>query len=258
MPNMDDFTGGVVKKELHVFYVLDTSGSMTGAPIAALNDAMRDTVQELASISRSSADAVLKIAVMEYNDDCKWVTLGENGLEYVEDFIWNDLQPRGMTNLGNALRELNAQLSRNAMMKSHTGNKIPVIIFMSDGYPNDNIWEQELSTLSGNKWFQSSIKIAFALGDGADENVLEKVVGDSKAVIKTSNLEKFKSMIRIVSATASLAASTSRTSNANVTGGDIISRIESDGDDDPWGDIYSSQDPADFGDIDFGNMDDFD
>ena len=70
MADMRDLAEGVVKKELHVFYVLDTSGSMTGAPIAALNDAMRDTVNELAEISKTSADAAFKLAVMEYNSGC--------------------------------------------------------------------------------------------------------------------------------------------------------------------------------------------
>ena len=42
--NINDMDG-VPKKELHIFYLLDTSGSMTGAPIGALNDSMRDTVR---------------------------------------------------------------------------------------------------------------------------------------------------------------------------------------------------------------------
>lgn len=222
MPNMNDFKGGVVKKELHVFYILDNSGSMEGAPIAALNDAMRDTVKELAEISRTSADAALKVAVLAYNTTCKWVTMGNNGLEDVEDFVWADLQAYGMTYLGTALDELNTQLSRNAMMKSATGNKIPVLIFMSDGYPNDADWESKLAALNGNKWFASAIKIAFALGDDADTGVLARVVGSTEAVIKTNNLTAFKNLIRVVSTTASLAASTSRTTSGEISGGEIV------------------------------------
>ena len=224
MANMRDLAEGVVRKELHVFYILDTSGSMTGAPIAALNDAMRDTVAELAAISKASANAVLKLAVMEYNSTCRWVTQGVNGLEDMEDFAWKDLQANGMTSLGAALTELNNQLSRNAMMKSATGNKIPVIIFMSDGYPNDN-WEQPLNELKKNKWFNAAIKVGFALGDDADTDILTQVVGAPKAVIKTNELELFKGLIHIVSVTASMAASTSRTSSAEITGEDIVEQV---------------------------------
>ena len=221
MPKMSDLKDGVVAKELHVFYVLDTSGSMLGAPIAALNDAMRETVKELANISKTSADAKLKLAVMEYNNNCRWVTQGDNGLESVEDFFWTDLQANGLTALGAALTELNKQLSRNAMMKSETGNKVPVIIFMSDGYPNDN-WEHPLSELKNNKWYNAAIKIAFALGDNADTGVLAQVVNDPEAVIKTTNLTAFKNMIRIASVTASLAASTSRTTSDPIDGKTVV------------------------------------
>ncbi len=248
MPNMKDLAEGIVKKELHVFYVLDTSGSMTGAPIAALNDAMRDTVNELAEISKNSADATLKLAVMEYNSGCNWVTKGDNGLEEMEDFVWTDLQANGMTYLGAAMTELNNKLSRNAMMKSATGNKVPVIIFMSDGYPNDN-WEQPLNELKQNKWFNAAIKIAFALGDDVDAGVLTQLVGNPEAVIKTSNLTAFKKMIRVVSVAASLAASTSRTSH------DVPNPIPfpiPDPDADDWDDIYTDDSP-----IDIDGLDDF-
>lgn len=230
MPKIETLSG-VVKKELHVFYVLDTSGSMEGAPIAALNDAMCDTVNELAKISASSADAAFKIAVLEFNTNARWITKGENGVEDIEDYVWENLQETGMTYLGNALEELTTSLSRNSMMKSPTGNKVPVIIFMSDGYPNDKGWEQKLDKLKENRWYQQAIKIAFALGDDADTGVLAKVVGDAKAVIQTSNLEAFKGMIRIASVTASLAASTSKTSSAALTGADVVNGATGGGND---------------------------
>ena len=212
------------KKELHVFYVLDTSGSMTGAPITALNLAMRETVAELADISMNSNDASLKIAVMTFDSDIGWVTRGTNGLEDAEDFIWTDLNAGGLTSLGAALKELNKKLSRNEMMASTMGNKIPVIIFMSDGYPTDG-WTSELEELKKNKWFAAATKIAFALGDDADCDALAKVVGGPEAVIRTNDLVAFRKMIRIVSVAASLARSQSATSSDEMDGGSIVSKI---------------------------------
>lgn len=256
MPNLKDVKG-IVKKELHIFYVLDTSGSMSGAPIAALNDAMKDTVAELTDISLNSADAALKIAVMAYDTNVRWVTLGDNGLEDVDDFVWTNLHASGMTYLGSALAELNKQLSRNEMMRAATGNKIPVIIFMSDGYPNDN-WLAELEKLKGNKWYNAAIKIAFALGDQADCDVLAKVVGTPEAVIQTSDLDVFKAMIKIVSVTSSLAASTSTTSGSDLDGKKIVdatlggksnpnggSVTITDLPEDPYVSIYPADDPND-------------
>lgn len=216
--------GSVVKKELHVFYVLDISGSMSGAPITALNDAMRDTIAELADISATSNEAALKIAVLTFDNNVVWVTQGENGLEDAEDFVWTDLTAGGLTYLGAALRELNKKLSRNEMMSASTGNKIPVIIFMSDGQPND-AWIEALDSLKENKWFKAAIKIAFALGDDADCDVLAKVVGGPEAVIKTNDLEVFKKLIKIVSVTSSLASSQSRLSDEGATGSSIVDQV---------------------------------
>lgn len=222
---------GTTKKELHIFYVLDTSGSMSGAPIGALNDAMRSTVDELRKKDGEKAD--LRIAVMEYNSNTRWITQGNNGVENLQDFFWTDLQAGGLTYLGAALKELNTSLSRNEKMKSDTGNKIPVIIFMSDGYPNDD-WQEGFRIVSENKWYKAAIKIAFALGDDADVDVLAKIIGVNKdgtikpnyeAVIKTNDLQVFANMIQAVSVTASLAASTSQMVGSEVTSEGIVENV---------------------------------
>ena len=233
MPNPKNMEG-TVKKELHIFYILDTSRSMDGAPIGALNDAMRSTVEELRKKDGEKAD--IKIAVMEYNSKNRWVTQGNNGVENLQDFFWTDLKATGLTYLGGALRELNTSLSRNSMMKAETGNKVPVVIFMSDGQPNDD-WEAGLQELAGNKWYRAAIKIAFALGDLADTDVLSKVVGVTKegkivpnkeAVIRANDLQVFANMIQTVSVTASLAASTSQMVGNEVTGQGIVKEVVGD------------------------------
>lgn len=222
---------GTVKKELHIFYVLDTSGSMTGAPIGALNDGMRSTVEELKKKDGEKAD--LKIAVLEFNSNNRWVTVGNNGVEDLQDFVWTDLNATGLTRLGGALRELNKSLSRNDKMHAETGNKVPVVIFMSDGEPNDD-WEDALKQLAENKWYRHAIKIAFALGDHADADVLAKVVGvrkdgamapDYEAVLKINDLQVFAEMIQVVSVSSALAASTSQMIGTEVTGRTVVGGI---------------------------------
>lgn len=241
MPEAPKGLDGTVKKELHIFYVLDTSGSMDGNPIGTLNDAMRATVEELKKLVGEKAD--LFIAAMEYNSKARWITQGSNGLEKLQDFIWQDLKAAGMTSLGEALTELDASLSRKDKMKAQTGNKIPVIIFMSDGYPNDE-WERPLENLVKNRWYQVAIKIAFALGKDADADVLAKVVGTIKvdkdpekktetitltpnpeAVIRTNDLKQFADMIKVVSVSSTLAASTSRTVDQALTGEVIVKGV---------------------------------
>ena len=214
----EQFEEGIIQKELHIFYLLDVSGSMDGAPIAALNDAMRDTIFAMTDIR---AEAAIKIAVMTYANEAKWITCGKNNLENVEDFEWSDVEAGGMTYLGSALDLLKSGLSRNTMMASATGNKVPIIIFMTDGFPNDD-WESALNEIRQNKWFSTAIKIGIALGDDADLKVLADVVGDKEAVIRANNLALFKSMLRVVSVVSGLSGSTSQTVTTQVTGAEIV------------------------------------
>lgn len=73
MPSTNSLTESP-RKELHVFYVLDTSGSMEGAKISALNHAMEETTEALKTLAKNNGDAKLKVAVMEFNSGCKWIT----------------------------------------------------------------------------------------------------------------------------------------------------------------------------------------
>ncbi len=223
MPSPSDLNQGIVRKELHIFYVLDTSGSMQGAPIAALNDAMRSTVKALNDKFQGNADATLKIAIMTYSNGAEWVTFGENHLESVEFFVWEDVKAVGMTYLGAALDLLREGLSRNTMMKSKTGNKTPVIIFMTDGCPTDN-WRDALKKIQDNKWYQSAIKIGIALGQDADTGVLAEVIGGSEGVIQAQELDKFADMIRLVSVVSALRGSVSQVTAP--TASDIVKEVQ--------------------------------
>ena len=173
------------RKELHVFFVLDTSGSMEGASISALNHAVEETTEALKTLAESNGDADLKIAVLEFNTDCRWVT--SNGPESAEDFEWEYLEAGGITNIGAALRELDSKLSRHEYLKSVVGALMPVIVFMTDGFATDD-YESAIQQIRQNKWFKHATKVGFAIGDDADSSMISTVVGNSEAVIKTTDL----------------------------------------------------------------------
>ena len=114
----------------------------------------------------------------------------------MEDFYWNDLKAGGLTDFGSALNELNNKLSREQFLISEVGFKAPVIIFMSDGEPTDD-YESALNKIkSNNKWFKTATKIAIAVGDDANVQVLQKIAGNNEAVIKVDDLESLKKLIR--------------------------------------------------------------
>lgn len=230
MPNIDNLTESP-RKELHVFYVLDTSGSMEGAKISALNHAMEECTEALKTLAKGNGDAKLKIAVLEFNSGCKWVT--SNGPEDLEeDFEYEYLEAGGMTDIGAALKELNGKLSRRSFLSSMTGALMPVIIFMTDGYATDD-YDRPLAEIRKNRWFARGTKIGFALGDDPDVKMLSSVVGNSEAVIKTTDLDLFRRLMKFVSVSASMLVSQSQTPDTETSGAGILKGVLNDMDDAP-------------------------
>lgn len=199
----------IARKLLPIIYVLDTSGSMAGDRIAAVNSAMSETMEVLKDVSNNNPTAELKIGVLQFASGAKWIT--PNGFVFMDDFYWNDLKAGGLTDLGSALEELQNKLSRNEFLNSDVGYKVPVIIFMSDGGPTDDYEKALKKIMNSNKWYKAATKIAIAVGDEANIDVLQKIAGNREAVIKVDDLESLKKLIRVVSVTASMIGSKSRT-----------------------------------------------
>ena len=65
MVNYLDSNIATIKRELTIFYVLDTSGSMVGTPIATLNRTMTETVEALKSFAKSLVDVKLDLLMLE-------------------------------------------------------------------------------------------------------------------------------------------------------------------------------------------------
>lgn len=193
------------RRTLTVFFLIDTSGSMSGGKISSLNVAIRDTLPMLAQISSENTDTEIKIAALQFASGCDWMY--PRPLP-VEDFEWNDLEANGLTSLGAAYQELNKKLSQSSgFMLEANVSCAPVMILFSDGVPTDDA-KHGLEHLKTNNWYRSAIKIAVAIGDDADKDVLKEFANNnSEAVLTVHNVPDLKKMIYLVSVTASQVAS---------------------------------------------------
>ncbi len=217
----------LVKKLLPIIFVIDTSGSMSGTYIASVNEAMEDTLDTLKAVAEENADAEVLIGALSFSTGCKWLT---NGLLTSDDFYWNPVDATGLTDLGAALDELNKKMSRSAFFANKVGYNRPVLIFMTDGFPNDD-WEKALDRIKQNKWFVNSIKVGIAIGADADQDVLIKVIGDREGLIEVNNQVQLKNMIKKISLSASKIGSVSRPPEAGSAAKDIVKDATSDEDD---------------------------
>ena len=209
--NLSSFLGdaqSIPKRIMPVFFLVDTSGSMDGKNIGAVNSAIEEIIPDLRHLSESQADSEIRLAVMQFSSGCEWVTPSLMPLDSFDD--WVPLQAGGLTELGQALEELNNKLSKNGFLdrsSASSGYYAPVIILLTDGEPTDD-YVNPLKKLQENKWYQSALKIAIAVGE-ANKEVLKRVVKNIELVINVDNISQLKKVIRFIAVTSSQIASTS-------------------------------------------------
>lgn len=207
MSNFDPWDVEVLpRRVMPLIFLVDTSGSMTGAKIASLNTAVREALNDVGEISRNNSDAQIKIAVLEFSSGTNWMY--PQPID-AESFVWQDLEASGLTSFGEALKELNEKLSKtHGFMAEPTGSRAPAIILLSDGEPTDE-YQHALEKIKGNSWFKVGVKVAIAIGDDANTNILAEFTGNIESVITVHTVDQLKKIIHTVSVTASQVASQS-------------------------------------------------
>jgi len=213
---MDDYdildNEGIRRKNMVLFYLIDTSGSMSGSKIGQVNTVMDEVIPELRGIGKSDAD--VKVAVLQFDSICRWMTPEP---ESVETFVWKDLQAYGFTSMGAAFKELYSKMSREEFLNAPSLSFAPVIILLSDGEPTDD-YRQGLDMLGANSWFKHSMKIAIAIGDDANDGILTEFTGNSELVLHVKGGKDLADILRFVSITSAQIGSRSRGFTGNGAG----------------------------------------
>jgi len=206
----------IPRRTMVLFFVIDTSGSMDGSKIGAVNAAIEEIIPEIRGVSDENADALIKIAALEFSSGARWITV--NGPVEADQFNWNFLEAAGVTDFGAACKTLNEKLSTKAFMQEATGSFAPAIFLLSDGEPTDD-WQRHLADLKKNNWFKAAVKVAVAIGDDANKDVLKEFTGTMEAVLETRSAATLKKMIKFVSVRASQVAS--KSSNVSDAAADL-------------------------------------
>lgn len=203
-------TEAISRRVMTIFFLVDASGSMQGAKMGAVNSAIEEMIPDLRDLSESNADAEIKLAVLKFSTDCEWVSPAPVSLECFGD--WEPIAADGLTALGAACSELCSKLSQKTgymtREASPFGYYAPVIILLSDGGPTDD-FEGGIAKLKANKWYRSALKIAIAIGNDADNEMLTRFTGNKELVIPVNNSSTLKKIIRFAAVTSSQIASTS-------------------------------------------------
>ncbi len=193
MPLADEIEGfSTLRKRLPLFFLIDTSGSMDGDKIATVNQEMADVIEKIKGMDVQK-DVEVVINVLTFDDECRWMYAEPVP---VEQFVWNDLGVGGMTCMGEALTQVEKKLHRSAMGDIHA-SFVPVLIMMSDGWPNDDV-ESGFWLVNRNNLYQRSLRIAIGIGGDFDRGVLERFTGSPELVAEANGERALKTMIRYI------------------------------------------------------------
>ena len=206
MDKSSNFTPGegIKKQTLNLIFVIDNSGSMAGANISAVNNAIRDVISLMPEIQADTADVEIKLSALRFSDQAEW--LYPDARTY-DQFVWNDLEADGGTNLSDAYHQLASQLKKESKggIMPDFGGVAPIILLMTDGLPGTPDWPQALEELKQRGWYNVALKYALAIGIDSEEamNVLTSFSGNSETVLRVYNAETLRKVIRVIMVTAS-------------------------------------------------------
>ena len=219
---MPVFNEPMPRRTMVLFFLVDASSSMEGGKIGAVNDAIRNVLPMVNDISVNNNDAEIRVAVLKFSSGVEWVY---SEPKLASDFEWLDIQAAGLTDMGEACRELSRKLSRSAFMKSEGGFFAPAVILLSDGHPTDD-FAAGLNSLKRNKWFMKGIRVAIAIGNDADKDALAQFCLDKEGVFDVHDIESLRKVIRLVALTTSQIGSTSATTADTTKQGQVIAAVK--------------------------------
>ncbi|WP_248662134.1 vWA domain-containing protein [Fuchsiella alkaliacetigena] len=229
--------GELSKRELHFFWIVDCSGSMSvSGKIQSLNNAIKEAIPEMREVARENPNAELKVRALKFSSGAEWHVAQATD---IENFTWSDLKANGVTDLGKALSMLAEELKTSVMPKKGLP---PVLVLLSDGQPTDD-FEKGLAELESQPWGKKAVKIAIAIGDNADHEVLQRFIGNPEIEpLQADNSEELTAYIKWASTEVVKSASTGSSEVATEQNSNVprppVPQVTADDDLDPNIDVF--------------------
>ena len=188
MQSLDSFVLDT-PRPLPVILLLDVSGSMQGAKIAALNAAVRELCQDLADTRQPQGEIHLGRILFSSSvivDDP--VPASKAKVE--------ELHAGGSTLMGAAIDRLVDMLEDKDRVSSRSYT--PTVVLVSDGQPTDH-FDRALTALLQSERGGRATRMALAIGDDADVEVLKRFVANPEVpVVRAGDVARIREFFRWV------------------------------------------------------------
>jgi len=127
-------------RRLPIYLLLDTSGSMAGAPIQAVRLGVEQFKKDAGS--DSYAEETIFVGIITFGQEAQFVTKGLMSFDkFRDDFQTDSLSANGQTPLGQALWLLSESLDKDVKGSVKGGEKgdwKPLVYILTDGEPTDD------------------------------------------------------------------------------------------------------------------------
>ena len=175
------------KHDCHVYFIADCSQNMTGLRIASLNDAIENLLLPMIEeLNSNSSDVNVIVKVLCVNNDPKIIFSSD-----LNSFVWHTINASGDFYFGRALACLTDDVKRNF----RTHNFDPIFILLSSSCSID-LWQFYLKRLYNVDAFNYGHKIAVAIGDDCNTEILQAFTKHDSHIIIVHNIDKLKNLIR--------------------------------------------------------------
>ncbi len=185
--------GELATRPLHFIWICDCSGSMQGDKIQSLNQAIREAIPHMQQVAKDNPNANVEVRALKFSDGAQWHISQPTP---VADFKWTDLNASGVTDMGRSLSMLADQLKRPPMEERALP---PILVLVSDGHHTDDLGGG-LKAVMDQPWGKKAVRVAIAIGQDADREVLERFIDQpERPPLEANNPEALVNLIKWVS-----------------------------------------------------------
>lgn len=187
--------GALATRPLHFIWICDCSGSMSvDGKIQSLNRAISEAIPHMKEAADDNPNAQVYVRAIKFAGGAQWHIAQPVP---ADTFEWNDLVAEpDVTAMGQALSMVAEQLKIPPMEERALP---PVLVLVSDGQPTDD-FAGGLQELMNQPWGKKAVRIAIAIGQDADTDVLQAFIGNPEIKpLQADNPDQLVNYIKWVS-----------------------------------------------------------
>lgn len=164
--------GELASRPLHFIWIADCSTSMgADGKMDALNESIRNALPQMRRVADENPNAEVLTRAVRFSTGAGWHVSEPTP---IADFEWTDLTAGGVTDMGKAFDLLSEALAIPPMSERALP---PVLVLITDGQPTDD-YRTPLEKLMKLPWGVKAVRLAIAIGKGANLRVLKEFIGN--------------------------------------------------------------------------------